>query len=184
MGLPIAASYVILAIFAVGALTDLGVPTVAAHMISYWVAVVSAVTPPVALAAFAASSIAQSDPVKTGNQALKLASMLLIMPFLFVYTLLLLDGTVFDISVTVIACLLDVIAWAKFFEGFGNSRDLPFERVFWVISAGCLMMPVGNFVTFIFGSEADLRYHAHVVGALILVGVYVYQYIGRRSAAA
>ena len=184
MGLPIAASYVILAIFAVGALTDLGVPTLAAHMISYWVAVVSAVTPPVALAAFAASSIAQSDPVKTGNQALKLASMLLIMPFLFVYTPLLLDGTVFDISVTVVACLLGVVAWAKFFEGFGNGRDLPFERVFWVTSAGCLLMPVGNFVTFIFGGEADLRYHAYVVGTLILLGVYVYQYTGRRSAAA
>ncbi|MCS5604987.1 MAG: TRAP transporter fused permease subunit, partial [Alphaproteobacteria bacterium] len=55
MGLPIVASYVILAIFAVGALTDFGVPTMAAHMVSYWVAVVSAVTPPVALAAYAAS---------------------------------------------------------------------------------------------------------------------------------
>ncbi len=184
MGLPIAASYVILAIFAVGALTDLGVPSLAAHMISYWVAVVSAVTPPVALAAFAASSIAQSDPVKTGNQALKLASMLLIMPFLFVYTPLLLDGTTFDISVTVVACLFGVVAWAKFFEGFGAGRELPFERLFWLVSAACLLLPVGNFVTFVSGGEADLRYHAYVVGALILVGVYLYQYTGRRSAAA
>ncbi len=184
MGLPIAASYVILAIFAVGALTDLGVPSLAAHMISYWVAVVSAVTPPVALAAFAASSIAQSDPVKTGNQALKLASMLLIMPFLFVYTPLLLDGTTFDISVTVVACLFGVVAWAKFFEGFGAGRELPFERLFWLVSAACLLLPVGNFVIFVSGGEADLRYHAYVVGALILVGVYLYQYTGRRSAAA
>ena len=183
MGLPIAASYVILAIFAVGALTDLGVPTLAAHMISYWVAVVSAVTPPVALAAFAASSISQSDPVKTGNQALKMASMILIMPFLFVYTPLLLNSSVFDISVTVIACLLGVVAWAKFFEGFGAGRELPFERVLWVVSAACLLMPVGNFVSFLFGAASDLRYQAYVVGALILVGVYLYQFAGRRSAA-
>ena len=84
MGLPIVASYVILAIFAVGTLTELGVPTLAAHMISYWVAVVSAVTPSVALAAYAASAVSGGDPIKTGNQALKLASMILVMPFLFV----------------------------------------------------------------------------------------------------
>lgn len=184
MGLPIAASYVILAIFAVGALTDLGVPSLAAHMISYWVAVVSAVTPPVALAAFAASSISLSDPVKTGNQALKLASMILIMPFLFVYTPLLLDSTVFDIGVTVVACVLGVIAWAKFFEGYGSGRHIPFERLWWVVSAACLLLPVGNFVAFVFGSEIDLRYQAYVVGAAILVGVYLYQYAGRRSVAA
>jgi TRAP-type uncharacterized transport system fused permease subunit len=184
MGLPIVASYVILAIFAVGALTDLGVPTLAAHMISYWVAVVSAVTPPVALAAFAASSIALSDPVKTGNQAFKLASMILIMPFLFVYTPLLLEGRTFDIVLTVIACLLGVVAWAKFFEGFGIGRDLPFERVFWLVSAACLLLPVGNFFAFIFGTATDLRYQAYIVGALILTGVYVFQYTGRRSAAA
>ena len=61
MGLPITASYVVLVIFSVGALTNLGVPTVAAHLICYWVAVVSAVTPPVALAAYAASAIDRSD---------------------------------------------------------------------------------------------------------------------------
>ncbi|NKB49503.1 MAG: TRAP transporter fused permease subunit [Alphaproteobacteria bacterium] len=184
MGLPIAASYVILAIFAVGALTDLGVPTLAAHMISYWVAVVSAVTPPVALAAFAASSIAQSDPVKTGNQALKMASMILIMPFLFVYTPLLLIGSTFDIGITVVACLLGVVAWAKFFEGFGNGRHIPFERLLWLVAAACLLLPVGNFVTFVFGSAGDLRYQAYIVGAVILGGVYAYQYAGRRSAPA
>ena len=81
MGLPIVASYVILAIFAVGALTEFGVPTMAAHMISYWVAVVSAVTPPVALAAYAASAISNADPVKTGFEALRLASMIFVMPF-------------------------------------------------------------------------------------------------------
>ena len=71
MGLPITASYVVLVIFGVIALTNLGVPTLHAHLICFWVAVVSAVTPPVALAAYAASAIAVSDPVKTGFQALK-----------------------------------------------------------------------------------------------------------------
>ena len=184
MGLPIVASYVILAIFAVGALTELGVPALAAHMISYWVAVVSAVTPPVALAAHAASSISQSDPVKTGNQALKLASMILIMPFLFVYTPLLLNSTVLDISITVAACSLGVIAWAKFLEGFGIGRRLPFERLIWLAATACLLMPVGPFVTFISGTEADLRYHGYAFGAVLMAGVFLYQLAGRRAATA
>ena len=182
MGLPIVASYVILAIFAVGALTELGVPALAAHMISYWVAVISAVTPPVALAAYAASSISQSDPVKTGNQALKLASMILIMPFLFVYTPLLLNSTPFDITVTVIACVLGVIAWAKFLEGFGIGRRVPLERPIWLVATACLLMPVGPLVNFLTGIGTDLRYHGYVVGALLLVAMFAYQFVGRRAA--
>ena len=74
MGLPIVASYVILAIFAVGALAELGVPPIAAHMISYWVAVVSAVTHPW-------HSQHMRQPIalsilQDGNQALKQASMI------------------------------------------------------------------------------------------------------------
>ena len=79
-----------------------------------------------------------------------MASMILIMPFLFVYTPLLLEGSTFDIVLTIIACLLGVVAWAKFFEGFGIGRDLPFERVFWLVSAACLLLPVGNFFAFVF----------------------------------
>lgn len=184
MGLPIVASYVILAIFAVGALTELGVPALAAHMISYWVAVISAVTPPVALAAYAASSISQGDPVKTGNQALKLASMILVMPFLFVYTPLLLNSTVLDIGITVIACILGVVAWAKFLEGYGIGRKVPFERAIWLSATICLLLPVGPFVSFLSGIEADLRYYGYAVGAALVVGMFLYQLSGRHAEAA
>lgn len=182
MGLPIVASYVILAIFAVGALTELGVPALAAHMISYWVAVVSAVTPPVALAAYAASSIALGDPVKTGNQALKLASMILIMPFMFVYSPLLLDGTVPDIIITVIASIFGVVAWAKFLEGTGIGRHVPFERWIWLFSAFSLLMPLGPLINFITGIEADLRYESYAVGAILVIAVYAYQMTGPKTA--
>lgn len=181
MGLPIVASYVILAIFAVGALTELGVPSLAAHMISYWVAVVSAVTPPVALAAYAASSISQGDPVKTGNQALKLASMIFVMPFLFVYTPLLLDSTDMDVAITVAACVLGVIAWARFLEGYRIGRFIPFERPIWLISTVCLLLPVGPLVSYLSGSAADFRYHAYAVGAFLLIAAFCYQLAGRRA---
>ena len=177
MGLPIAASYVILAVFAVGALVDLGVPVLTAHMISYWVAVVSAVTPPVALAAYAASSIAGGDPVKTGNQALKLASMILITPYLFAYTPLLLDGTVTDIAITVVATFAGVYAWARFLEGYGIGRRIPFERAIWLITATCLLLPIGPLVHALTGLPGNVRYEFYAVGAVILVITYFIQHI-------
>jgi len=170
MGLPIVASYVLLAIFAVGALVDLGVPALAAHMISYWVAVVSAVTPPVALAAFAASSIAQSDPVATGNQALKMASTILIMPFLFVYTPLLLEGSNFDIAFTTVACVLGVGAWAIFLERFGRGaliRPLAF------LASACLLLPSGAIIGTILGFDPDLVLHELYIVGLIVMAVLV-----------
>ncbi len=182
MGLPIVASYVVLATFSVGALTELGVPALSAHMISYWVAVVSAVTPPVALAAYAASSISQGDPVKTGNQALKLASMILIMPFLFVYTPLLLDGSALDVTVTAVSTLLGVVAWAKFLEGHGIGRPIPFERPLWLLAAFCLLMPAGTLVGFVTGIDADLRFHAYAVGAVLTTAMFAYLAAGRKGA--
>lgn len=184
MGLPIVASYVILAIFAVGALSELGVPPIAAHMISYWVAVVSAVTPPVALAAYAASSIAQSDPVKTGNQALKQASMILITPFLFVYTPLLLEGPIFDIVISVIAISAGVFCWAKFLDGWGIGRHVPYERFIWLFCALCLLMPTGEFIAWVVGTEANLHYYTYIVGAIVMGATLIYQMSGKDEATA
>lgn len=184
MGLPIVASYVILAIFAVGALAELGVPPIAAHMISYWVAVVSAVTPPVALAAYAASSIALSDPVKTGNQALKQASMILITPFLFVYTPLLLDSTLLDISISVAAITAGVFCWAKFLDGWGIGRPVPFERLIWLFCALCLLMPTGELIAWIVGSEDGFNYHMYAIGAVVMGAMFIYQMGGKDEVAA
>jgi TRAP transporter 4TM/12TM fusion protein len=181
MGLPIVASYVILAVFAVGALTNLGVDPLIAHMVCYWVAVVSAVTPPVALAAYAASAIAQSDPVKTGNQALKLASMILITPYIFTYApAVLLKGSDWDIAITAAANVLGVVAWAKFLDGFGVGRPLPFERLFWLVAAVFILLPVDHFYDWVLGRSDDLRYESYAIGALIMLGVFLYQHVGRR----
>jgi TRAP transporter 4TM/12TM fusion protein len=175
MGLPIVASYVILAIFAVGALTEFGVPTMAAHMISYWVAVVSAVTPPVALAAYAASAIAQSDPVKTGFEALRLASMILVMPFLFVYTPLLLEGSLFDITMTVFACVVGVIAWAAFLESRGLMDTIPVERLMLGVAAACLLLPIDRLIRFLFDIEGALLLQTYAVGVALVIATFAIQ---------
>ena len=175
MGLPITASYVILVIFSVGALTELGVPTLAAHLICYWVAVTSAVTPPVALAAYAASAIAQSDPVKTGVEAMKLASLIFIMPFLFIYTPLLLDGTNTDITITTVACIFGVVAWAGFLEGHIIQNTIRIERLLVAGAAACLLLPMDHLFTFISGIEGDFRYQVYILGGVFLATMLILQ---------
>ena len=138
-------------------------------------AVVSAVTPPVALAAYAASAIAVSDPVKTGFQALKLASWLFIMPFLFVYTPLLLDGTTTEVAITFGACVIGIVGWAGWMENFMTRYANGLERALMFIGSVCLLLPVGNFVVFITPLEGDLRYLSYAFGIVALVAVFVLQ---------
>jgi len=179
MGLPITASYVILVIFGAAALTNLGVPTVTAHLICYWVAVTSAVTPPVALAAFAASAIAGSDPMRTAVQSVKLASWIFVMPFLFVYTPLLLSGTTLDISLTVLACVIGIGAWAGFLEGFLFRTTNMGERILLGLAAACLMLPIDHLVTFMLGMEGEYHYEAYIVGIVLMACALVLQLLRR-----
>ncbi|MFQ5895821.1 MAG: TRAP transporter permease [Nitrospinota bacterium] len=117
MGLPITASYVILAIFAVPALTALGMSGLTAHFIAFWVATNSAVTPPVALAAYGGAAVAGADPVRTGFIATKLASWLYLMPFLFVYTPILNPDVPADYWWITFVCLVALVAWAAGLQG-------------------------------------------------------------------
>ena len=86
MGVPVTAAYLIVAVLAVPALTDLGVALIAAHMIVYWFSQDSNITPPVCVAAYAGAAIAGADPWKTGWTSFKFAKLLYVMPLLFAYT--------------------------------------------------------------------------------------------------
>jgi TRAP transporter 4TM/12TM fusion protein len=180
MGLPITASYVILAIFAVSAMTQFGVPAITAHMISYWLAVVSAVTPPVAVAAYAASAISQGDPVKTGFQAAKIASMIFIMPIMFVYTPILLTGDTLAVTVAVVGAVLGVIAWAMFLECYGFRATTPLERTMCGLAAAILLLPVDHMINFFLGIDEKLYYETYAVGG-ILIGAVLFMQTTRRG---
>ncbi|MCB1463668.1 MAG: TRAP transporter fused permease subunit [Nitratireductor sp.] len=95
MGVPTGAAYLITAIVLGPAISGLGVPIVAAHLFMLYFAVLSSVTPPVALSAFAAAPIAGAKPMETGWAAVRLAAPGFIIPFLFVYhpdVLLIVEG--------------------------------------------------------------------------------------------
>ena len=175
MGLPATPSYVVLVIFGVTALTNLGVPTLTAHFIALWLSMVSAVTPPVALAAYAASSIALSDPVKTGTQALRLASWIFIMPFLFVYTPLLLTGPPLEIAIAVVACLLGIVAWGGWLEGFFiRTTTMPVRLLLFVASA-LLLLPVDHLLVYVSPLEGEHHYAAYFLGTALVVIAFFLQ---------
>jgi TRAP transporter 4TM/12TM fusion protein len=129
MGLPTTPSYVILVILAVPALVKVGVAPLTAHLLALWVAVQSNVTPPVALAAIAASAIAKSDPWKTSWTACKLASWVYLMPFLFVYTPILDVGWNAGFLLTVVKACVALVAWGAALEGYLFTQTAWYERV-------------------------------------------------------
>lgn len=84
MGLPTSAAYLLLAVLVAPAMTQLGMETLSAHMFIFYYGLVSAITPPVALAAYAASTISGAEPNETAVEAMRLGFVKLFVPFLFV----------------------------------------------------------------------------------------------------
>ena len=89
IGLPATASYIVLSVMTGPALQELGLALITAHMIIFWLAQTSNVTPPIALAAFAGAGVAGAPPMKTAVEAFKLSNGLFVIPFLMAYTPLL-----------------------------------------------------------------------------------------------
>ena len=140
MGLPSIPAYLITATMAAPALIQLGIPALAAHMFVFYFAMFANLTPPVALASFAAAGVSGGDPMKTGIQSVKLALAGFIVPYMFVYNtaLLLIDTTGFIALRVTITAIIGVLMIAIATEGYFFKRiQLPFRIL---IFAGSLML--------------------------------------------
>ncbi len=119
MGMPAVASYLIVATLAVPVLIKFGFIPLAAHMFVFYFACFSSVTPPVALATYAASGLAQSDPWKTGWHAFILASVAFLAPFIFIYSPeLLLIGSYWNILMAIPTALVGVALYVSAIQGY------------------------------------------------------------------
>ncbi|AEA34203.1 TRAP transporter permease [Hippea maritima] len=132
MGLPVTASYIVLAILIAPAFKMLGVGILAANMVVFWLAETANVTPPIALAAFAASGIAGSKPVPTAIEGFKLAKGLLLIPILFLYTNLL-AGLNGNVIVPAVSGLFGLFGFTVFLEGYWGKHLNIFERLLFLI---------------------------------------------------
>ena len=141
MGLPVTASYIVLATLVAPALQIFGVSLIAAHMLIFWYSQDANVTPPVCLAAYSASGISGSKPLATGMEAWKLAKGLYIIPLLFCYTPLLFEGPIWRVCETTAAAALGLFAFAVFFEGYHRISLNWFMRITYAAVAVFLLWP-------------------------------------------
>jgi len=119
-GVPTTPTYIILAAIVAPALASLGVPQLATHFFIFYFGVLADVTPPVALAAFAASGIAGSEPMRTGMTAFRLSMGKALVPFVFVYTpaLLLIDFTWTAFLLATACAVVAVMGLGAAYTGF------------------------------------------------------------------
>jgi TRAP-type uncharacterized transport system fused permease subunit len=120
MGLPATAAYIVLSVMTGPALQELGLALITAHMIIFWLSQTSNVTPPIALAAFAAAGIASASPMRSAVEAFKLANGLFVIPLMMAYTPLLLigDNGWLDVIPAAVVTLAMVVALAVILESY------------------------------------------------------------------
>ncbi|MEL7563534.1 MAG: TRAP transporter permease [Dehalobacterium sp.] len=135
MGLPTAAAYIITAAIASPALVNMGVSPLAAHMFCLYFACVSAITPPVALAAYAGAQLAKANPIQVGVTATKLGIVAFIVPYMFVYGEALLgSGSAGTIILAICSSCLGVVSLSMGLQGW------TFNKVHVPVSArGCFI---------------------------------------------
>ena len=113
MGMPTSGAYIIMAALIAPGLVNMGVPVIVAHMFIFYYACMSALTPPVAVASYAAAGIAESNPIKTAYEGFRLGIAAYIVPFMFVYgQSLLLIGSPINIITTAISSVIGVCVLA------------------------------------------------------------------------
>ena len=167
MGVPTTANYCIMASTCAPILTTLGIPRIAAHFFVFYFGIVADITPPVALAAYAGSAIAKSDPMKTGVNATKLAIAAFIVPYIFAMnpSMLLMDqGVLAAIQVIITSCL-GIFGIAAALEGYIVTRAPWWQRILLAAGGLCLIDP--SLMT-------------DVVGVAVIVVVVVLQIVMRK----
>ncbi|MEP0510151.1 MAG: TRAP transporter large permease subunit, partial [Aurantimonas coralicida] len=131
--------YLLLAVLVAPALTQMGVPLIAAHLFIFYYGLVSAITPPVALAAYAAAAIAKSKPLETSVEAFLMGLAKIVVPFVFVYgPEILLIGTTGDIVVAITSAFVGVYALSIATTGWWGGPLAPWRRI--VVGAGSVLM--------------------------------------------
>lgn len=164
MGVPTVAAYLILSILVAPSLIDFGIPAIAAHMYVFYFGIISAITPPVAMAAYVGAGLADAPPVKVGFTACKLAIPAFIVPYILVYNpALILQGgdimaTLQVVGSTLIGCFFCSIAMQRYF-----CRNLNWvETIALGVAAACVMIP-----------EAITDYVGLAIGLVILVPIFL-----------
>lgn len=163
MGVPTTANYCIMAATCAPILIRMGVPALAAHFFVFYFGIVADITPPVALAAYAGSTIAKANPMKTAFNASRLAIAVFIVPYVFCFSpaLLMIDTNAVEVIRIVITSFIGIFGVAAGLEGYLKKEMNPLQRVLFVVAGLMLIFP--SWIT-------------DIVGIVLIVAVIVWQY--------
>ncbi|MDP2410833.1 MAG: TRAP transporter permease [Pseudolabrys sp.] len=169
MGIPTTPAYIIMTALLVPALIKLGVVTPAAHMFAFYFAILSAITPPVALAVYAASGLAKSDIWTSGWAAVKIGAAGFIIPFMFVYEpALLMIGDWTTILSSCFTASAGVLFFSAGLQGYFLTHAVVWQRIALIVAGLALIKP---------GLYTD------IVGATLFAAVIGTQWMTRKAAA-
>lgn len=145
MGSPTTANYVITSTIAAPAIILLGVPDLPAHLFVFYFGIIADITPPVALAAFAAAGVSGGDPIKTGVSSAKLAIAAFIIPYMFVLSpeLLMIDTTWYYLIWVVFTAIAGMTAIGAGVIGYWFRKLLWYERILALVGGILLIYPEG-----------------------------------------
>lgn len=161
MGVPTTANYIIMATTCAPILVNgMGINKIAANMFVFYFGIVADITPPVALAAYAGSVIAKSNPMKTALNASRLAIAAFIVPYIFAFNpaMLFIDADVIQVVVIIVTSLVGLTGVSGGLEGYMVTNMNPIQRILAVVGGLCLIIP---------GTVTDLAGIA-IVGASVI----------------
>ncbi|MEI4263287.1 TRAP transporter permease [Roseovarius sp. D0-M9] len=151
MGMPTTAAYAVAASVVAPGLVQLGIPQLTAHFFVFYFAVVSAITPPVALASYAAAGISGANPMETSVASFKIGISAFIVPFMFFYNgAILMDGTWVEVIRAGVTAIFGVFLLSSGVQGwFAGQRVAWFMRIGLIVAALCMI--AGGLVTDLVG---------------------------------
>jgi TRAP transporter 4TM/12TM fusion protein len=188
MGLPTTANYIVMASLTVPVILQLGedyglvIPAIAAHLFCFFFGILADDTPPVGLAAYAASAIAKSDPIRTGIQGFTYDIRTALLPFMFIFnTDLLLIGitSLWHVLTIFITSILAMFAFAALTQNWFIARNRIYESVLLAGVTAFLFRPYAFMDMLHFGS----KYTWYVIGVALFGFVYLIQWPRARAAA-
>ena len=143
MGITTTAAYLLVAIIIAPVLVRMGVPPLAAHMFVFYYAVISTITPPVALAAYAAAGIAETDPFKTALVGFRVGIAKFVVPFYIIYTpdIMLVSGNPFKAAIAILMAIFGIWALAGSACGYVFRELRVYERLILFI---CIPLTIPN----------------------------------------
>jgi TRAP-type uncharacterized transport system fused permease subunit len=168
MGMPTAAVYIVLSVVLAPAVTEMGVPVLAAHFFIFYFGLVSMITPPVAVASFVAAGIAKASIWKTSFTAIKLGIAAYLLPFLFVYNdSLLLEGNWYEITMVFATAIISGLMLSHAFR-VGNFSSL--ARILRTILILLFAFLIGSSTLWL-GKSAPMLIPVIIIGFLITLGL-------------